>query len=363
MKPFFRSLRFSILLLAFVFPAILGCQRDAAHTERTSPVAVAVTFDILADLVRNVGGDLVEIHQLTPTGVSPRAFVPDEPGLRAVAEAELFVEAGLGFEPWAENLYRSSGTAARRLPLAHFVTLLPEPDALPAGRPDPHTPKHGHAHAHDPDTAPEHDHQAHSHEDLGGHRHGHGPGEHTHSQYDPAEIATGLDPRFWMDVRRVERVVNGIRNALVRLDPDNGETYHENAAAFVEKLLALDERIRTEIEQIPETDRVLVTDVDRFQYFAERYRFKVVALFPEGGAGDAAAEVVTERLRDTPATIVFTARGTPDESLARTVQAAGVKTARLYTETLDHDANSYLQAMRINLEVLISNLGDSTARN
>jgi zinc/manganese transport system substrate-binding protein/manganese/iron transport system substrate-binding protein len=112
----------------------------------------------------------------------------------------------------------------------------------------------------------------------------------------------GDDPHWWQDPVRVERGVQAIRDALVHADPAGAATYRANAARYVARLKALDDGVRSCMDQVPASQRLLVTSHDALGYYARRYGIRIVgAVIPglsteaQPSAGDVAKLVTTIR--------------------------------------------------------------------
>ena len=150
---------------------------------------MVATFSILGDLVRNVGGDRVEVKSLVGPNGDAHVYSPSPADAKKLADAKVVFTNGLGFEGWIARLIKASGTKA---PMS--------------SRP-----------------------RASSRASSGG-RHGHGHGH-----------ADG-DPHAWQSVANVKIYVANIRDGLIAADPAGKATYEANAAAYLAKLDALDTR-------------------------------------------------------------------------------------------------------------------------
>mgnify|MGYP000866072905 FL=1 len=75
-------------------------------------------------------------------------------------------------------------------------------------------------------------------------------------------------------------VAENIKNALVKYDPQNADTYQKNAAAYAEKIKQLDKPLREKLAQIPADQRWLVTSEGAFSYLAKDYDLKEGYLWP-----------------------------------------------------------------------------------
>ena len=93
------------LAVLIVFCAVLGVTPAMA----AAPLHVVASFSILADMVKNVGGDAVEVKPLVGPDADTHTYQPTPEDARALAKADLVIINGLGFEGWMQRLIQSSG--------------------------------------------------------------------------------------------------------------------------------------------------------------------------------------------------------------------------------------------------------------
>ena len=181
---------------------------------------VVATTTVVADLVRQVGGDRVSVDCLMAAGIDPHSYRATPRDADRLARAKLVVASGLHLEgKLSELLSRLS----RRVPVTAVADTLPRDVLLP--------------------------------------------------------VADNLyDPHVWFDARLWSRCVPAVVDALTKLDPGGREHYEARAAAFVGRLEALDGRLRDRLASIPKERRVLVTAHDAFRYFGRAYDVEVVGV-------------------------------------------------------------------------------------
>ena len=88
------------------------------------------------------------------------------------------------------------------------------------------------------------------------------------------------NPHAWMSPSNALIYVENIKNALVKYDPQNADTYQKNAATYAEKIKQLDKPLREKLAQIPADQRWLVTSEGAFSYLAKDYDLKEGYLWP-----------------------------------------------------------------------------------
>ena len=173
-----------------------------------------------------------------------------------------------------------------------------------------------------------------------------------------------LDPHFWFDPLRVRQAVNSISARLSTVDPAGQALYRDNAAAYNRELDGLHAWITGQVEILPENRRVLVTLHDSFQYFAQRYGFRIVgSVFPvstesEPTAQDLANLIETIEREDVRA--VFTEKSHSERLARRIADGTGARhVGGLYTGSLGEpggEAGTYLDLMRYNVETIVGAL-------
>ena len=74
-----------------------------------APIPVVVTTNIMADWVRQVGGDRVDVSSLVPVGADPHSFQPGARDIARIADADLVISVGLGLEEsWLKELLENA---------------------------------------------------------------------------------------------------------------------------------------------------------------------------------------------------------------------------------------------------------------
>jgi zinc/manganese transport system substrate-binding protein len=267
-------------------------------------VKAVATFSILADLVKNVGGDRIELTSLVGANGDAHVYAPSPADAKKVAEAKIVFVNGLGFEGWIERLVKASGSKATLAVASRTIKTRKSGDS------------HGHGHA---DT----------------------------------------DPHAWQSVGNVKIYVGNIRDALVAADPAGRDVYEKNAIAYLAKLDALDREVREAIGKIPADRRRIITTHDAFGYFQDAYGVEFVA--PQGvstesetSARDVAKIIAQIRRQKIPA--LFLENISDSRLLTRIASETGAKIGgTLYSDALtpeNGDAPTYIDMIRHNIKTL-----------
>lgn len=206
-----------LLLVLLLLPApVLSADRPLVFT----------TVLPLKTFVERIGGGRVEVHSLVQPGQSPHGFEPSPRQVAQLSRADLYVRAGLGFEEaWMPRL-RS---------VNRDMAVLDVRDGLPLRRLE----DHDHGRDHD-----------------------------------------GPDPHVWTSPPLVKVMSAAIRDALIRLDPAQGDAYRAGHAAFAAELDTLDAELRALLAHVP--SRRFMVYHPAWGYFADTYGLTELAIEREG---------------------------------------------------------------------------------
>lgn len=221
-----RGLTAIVVLLAVLGA---GCGQKSASGKLT----VVATIFPLADFVKNVAGDSVEVFTLLPAGASPHTYEPTPGDMKAVAKAALLVVNGAGLDFWVEKL---KSAASDNMVVLDTSTALADEDLV---------------------SGEEHEHEHEGEDDEHG----------------------GVNPHYWLDPVLAQKQVEAIAAALAAVDPENKDFYLDNATSYVDELKSLDEEIKTATQAF--SSREFVTFHPAWTYFANRYGLVQAAVIEE----------------------------------------------------------------------------------
>lgn len=360
-----RSQRPWLLLLV-----VLLLSLTTAAAARGADLKVVASFSILADLVRQVGGERIRLTTLVGVNGDAHVYEPTPADAAAVAAADIVFVNGLHFEGFVPRLLAASGTRAPVVELSQGAALLDE-----AGRPIDgsaearHSPddeddvqdQDGHDHGDHDHGGREHDAHDHAVQQHGAHDHaGKSQGSHGAAGQDPHQHDHGpINPHAWQSVANARVYVANLAAAFCRIDPSDCEGYRSRAKGYDEALAAVDRDVRAILDAIPADRRTVITSHDAFGYFGHAYRLRFLA--PRGLSTEAEAsarDMVTliRQLRASRASALFIENvGDPRlvEQLAREtgLRVGGV----LYSDSLSDrsgPASTYVEMMRHNARTL-----------
>lgn len=303
--------RICITLLA----AITACSTPIRQGQSPDgKLTVIATTTIVSDVVKQIGGDKIELTTLLPGGVDPHAFVPTPQDVTRITQADLIFANGAGLEAFLDPLLESAGAKDK-------VTFVSDGIQLLHANPDPNETDH-------PDPQP------------------------------------GDDPHTWTDPNNVLIWIGNIEKKLSAQDPKNAASYRENALAYTQQINDLDGWVREQVAQIPHSKRLIVTDHLLFAYFAAEYGFtQVGAIIPgystmaEPSAQDIAA--LEDTIRNLGVKAVFVGKSINPNLAERIAQDTGIHLVFIYTGSLSEpggEADSYLAYVRYNVSAIVNAL-------
>ena len=346
----------------FRFPRILAVFAllvAAVAPARGEPVPVVVTFSILGDMVKQIGGDRVTVTTLVGPDGDSHVYQPSPADARAVAKAHLLVVNGLGFEGWMERLTEAADFKGV------LVTATDGIDPIEVGEADDHhedshetgkPEKHGH----DGDT---HD-RAHNDHKVGGHQQAEHQDGHKDTDHHGHEHGAH-DPHAWQDLASAQVYARNIAQGLWAVDPANAAHYQEQLASYLTEITTLDANIKARLAQLPANRRTVITSHDALQYFGRAYGLTFLA--PQGLSteSEASAEDVARlirQIRKQEISAVFVENlGDPRLIKRIAAETGAVVGGTLYSDALspaDGPAPTYLDMLRVNASTLHDALKD-----
>ncbi|MGG6297567.1 metal ABC transporter substrate-binding protein [Leptolyngbya sp. AN02str] len=270
---------------------------------------VLTTFTVLADIAQNVAGDRAVVQSLTRPGVEIHDYEPTPSDLVRAQQADLILDNGMGLERWAERFYGSVKDVPR-------VTVTEGIDAIPISE---------------------------------------GP------------YRDRPNPHAWMSPQNALIYVDNIRAALSELDPDHADVYAANAAAYRDRILAIDETLRAALAKLPESDRFIVTCEGAFTYLAQNYGLQEIYLWAinsdqQGTPQQIRRAIDTVKANQVP--VVFCESTVNAGAQQQVAQESGAKFGGVfYVDSLtaaQGDAPTYLKLLEYNVNTLIQGLQEGS---
>ena len=269
-----------------------------------SKISVVATFSIMADLVSNVGGDRVEVTALVGPNSDSHVFSPTPADAKKLAAAKVVFVNGLGLEGWMTRLVSASGSQAQTFVASTGIKTRKMED-----------------------------------------------------DHHPGRMVT--DPHAWQSIANAKIYVANIRDGLSKADPAGKSAYDANATAYLAKLDALEQEVKTAIGKIPADHRRIITTHDAFGYFGGAYGMEFIS--PEGVSTDAQPSArdmakIIAQIRKQKIPAVFMENITDPRLMQQIAKETGAKIGgTLYSDALSDakgPAGTYIDMMRSNVSEL-----------
>ena len=310
--------------LALVLTACGGGTPDAADSTPGTPLRVVAGFYPLAYAAEQVGGDAVEVINLTPPGGEAHDLELSPQQVAEVSEADLVLYIP-GFQPALDEAI-AQGAADRALNVTEALALLPAED-----------------HAHEGEAGHEGE-GDHGHGEEGDHGH-EGEGDHAHD-----EGALEGDPHVWLNPLNMATIGDEIAARLSTLSPAG--PFAAGAAALTTAMNALNDEWAQGTAECRSRD--LVVSHEAFGYLAQQYDFTqigIAGLSPDAEPSPARIAEVADLVRDRGVTTIYY-ETLVDPSVAETLAAeTGASTAILdpLEGLLEGATGNYVTVMQANL--------------
>jgi ABC-type Zn uptake system ZnuABC Zn-binding protein ZnuA len=189
----------------------------AGFALQAAPIKVASFSTVTTEIAKKVGGDKVAVAGLVTAGVDPHDYEPKPDDLKKIEEAKLVLASGKHMENYTTKLKESAAPSS---------LLLEVGDAFPSLKLN-----------------------------------------------DDGKVIE--DPHWWHSVPNMEKAALAMRDALIKIDAADKETFAKNADAYLDELDKLQTWVKAKIAELPRDQRKLVTSHDAFQYFAREYGFTI----------------------------------------------------------------------------------------
>lgn len=293
------------ILAASLAAAVTLSLHSASASAQESKIPVIATFSILGDLVKNVGGDRIEITTLVGPNSDAHVYEPAPADAKKVAGAKVVFFNGLGFEGWLTRLVKASGTKAPTVTASKGVK----------------------------------------------------------SRKMEEEGHQVTDPHAWQSIANAKIYIGNIRDGLAAADPAGKSAYEANAGAYLAKLDALEAEVKDAIGKIPADRRRIITSHDAFGYFGAAYGIDFIA--PEGVSTETAASArdvakIITQIKKQKIPAVFMENITDSRMMEQIAKESGAKIGgSLFSDALSDakgPAATYIDMMHHNMRQLSSAL-------
>jgi ABC-type Zn uptake system ZnuABC Zn-binding protein ZnuA len=300
----------SIIIILF----IAGCGADVenASKDNEDKIQVIATYSIIYDIVKNVGGDRVEVHSLAPVGSNPHEYDPLPKDVQLTTDADVVFYNGLNLEggnSWFEKLLLTANKSGEDAPVFRLSEGV-EPKYL------------------------------------------------TTKGKESEE-----DPHAWLDVRNGIKYAENTKNALIKIDPDHADVYEQNAKEYITKLQNLHEEAVSRYNEIPQEKRLLITSEGAFKYFSAAYGFDAAYIWEINAENQGSPDQVStlvDFIRSKKDPVLFVETSIDPRSMEMVSSETGVPIfGKVFTDSIGkpgEDGDTYIKMMEWNIDMILRGL-------
>ncbi|MEO0397582.1 MAG: metal ABC transporter substrate-binding protein [Cyanobacteria bacterium P01_A01_bin.137] len=258
----------------------VGDTAEVAAVDDDGRKVVLTTFTVLADMAQNVAGDELKVESITRIGAEIHGYEPTPSDIVKAQEADLILYNGMNLERWFEQFLGNVQDVPSAL-LTEGIEPIPIAEGPYTNKPNPHA---------------------------------------------------------WMSPKNALVYVENIRQAFVELDPDNADIYNANAAAYSEQISAIDQELADDLEQVPDSQRFLVSCEGAFSYLARDYDMQEIYMWPinaEQQFTPKQVQGVIEQVTTNDVPTIFCESTVSDEGQKQVAQTTGARFGgNLYVDSL-----------------------------
>ncbi|MBW9056435.1 metal ABC transporter solute-binding protein, Zn/Mn family [Rhizobium mesosinicum] len=294
------------LLLSAALPMLMTLSAVPASAETLKVVA---SFTVLADVVRQVGGDHVKVTSLVGPNGDPHEFEPSPADAKALNAAKVTFVSGEGLEGWMDRLITASGYKGRPVTVSEGIN--------------------------------------------------------TRTMEEDGKTVT--DPHVWNSPVNVKVWVANIEKALSAADPADAAAYKANAQKYTRKLDELDAYAHSKFDKIATDRRKVLTSHDAFGYFGREYNVSFLAplgLSTESEASAADVSKLIEQIKQEHVKSYFFENSNDPRLVKQVATATGAEPGgELYVESLSDakgPAPTYEKMFRYNVDQLSTAMAKSS---
>jgi len=297
--------RNAILIASLAGGVLLSFQASAQEKFKA-----VTTFTVIADMAKNVAGDVAEVESITKPGAEIHEYQPTPGDIKRAQGAKLILANGMNLELWFQKFYQHL-KGVPEVVVTRGITPVAIGNGPYQGKPNPHA---------------------------------------------------------WMSPDNAMIYVDNIRDAFIQYDPANAGTYRANAQRYKEKIAATLAPLHQKLDELPAGQRWLVTSEGAFSYLARDMGLKELYLWPinadQQGTPQQVRNVVDTIKRENIPTIFSESpvSDKPARQVARETSAhyGGV----LYVDSLssaDGPVPTYIDLLRVTTDTIVTGIREGAA--
>ena len=295
--------------------ALFGCSKQSETEPKRSSgkILVVTTTTMVSDLVKQVGGDKVEVQGLMGPGVDPHLYKALASDITKLQGAEVIFYNGLLLEGKMQDVFARMARTKKHV--------YPVTEGIPQDR-----------------------------------------------LLEPPEMAGHYDPHVWFEVPLWAKCAEVVAHGLAEFAPQHKDYFDQQGKAVQAKMQALHQWAVKRASELPMEKRILITSHDAFNYFGRAYGFQVVGL--QGistveEANMASMVKMVEFIKKKDVKAIFVESSVAQQAIRRISEDAGVKIGgELFSDAMGtpgqmekgYDLGTYEGMIKHNLNTIVDAL-------
>ncbi len=255
-----------LFLLSILIFTLVACSGDNATSdtknkeETSNKLKIYTTIFPLEDFTKKIGGDLVDVESILPSGADAHTYEPTTKTMVSIADSDGFIYSGVGIESFADKIEESlKSEDVAFINAGEGIELLAHTE-------DEHSEEE---HSEDEHSTDEHSADEHSADEHSADEHSE---EDSHAEHNHGDE----DPHVWIDPIRSITLAENIKDALVELKPEEKDTFEANFEKLKNQLEELDQSFTTLINESAKKE-ILVSHA-AYGYWQERYGIEQISV-------------------------------------------------------------------------------------
>ena len=287
-----------LLFIGFIFLS----NKNTGNTDNSAysgKLKVAASFLPVADLVRQVGGEKIDVVQILPSGSSPHTYEPIAKDQENLLNTKLAFVIGYELDSWADAMLNAAAPHARVVVLDKNISL----------------------------------------------------------ENVKNSDSTSIDPHYWLSYTNAQAMVQTINTELAEMNPENKAYFQSNADAYIVKLNTAKTLALAKIQ--PLAHKQIITFHEAFNYFAKELGLEVVTSIEEFPGQEPSPQYlanVGELIKKYNVKTLFKEPELSDSIILALAKDYGANVATLDPEGGLENTSNFLDMMNYNVDTIVKAL-------
>lgn len=287
--------------------------KNSEGADSGDKLQVVSSFTIITDMVREVGGDKVDVHNLVPTGTDPHEYEPLPEDSKKATDADILFYNGMNLEGGEEGwFFKMIDSVGQDRAKAYSLTERIKPMYL----------------------------------------------------RDEATREEEVNPHSFIDPVVGIHMVEDMRDAFIEVDPDNKEYYEKRASDYLDRLNEIEKEYEERLGALPEENKILVTSECAFQYMLNRYDMEEECIWRVDTEENGSPEQITSLLKfieKNNVPVLFLESNVDPRPMETVSKESGVEIYEkpIYSDEIGNpgdEVDTYIKYLKYNIDIISDGL-------